>query len=130
MLDGASGIGLCPSGMMQSSPRQVNYLRGLNGEFRGLAPVIMADEPAAKVTADTDHIDTLQRVLDGKHYIIAVRNKDDAGVIKARVAIPADLAGAQVRVLFEDRKIHADGQGFADEFSGPQTVHVYELAKP
>ena len=48
ILDGAAGIGLCPSGMMQSRPDKVNYLRGLNGEFRGLAPILVADEPAEK----------------------------------------------------------------------------------
>jgi hypothetical protein len=75
VIEGANGIGLCPSGMLESRPDKVNALRGLNAEFRALAPAIMGDEPAAKCTVDSDRIDMMERVAEGRRYLIAARNK-------------------------------------------------------
>ena len=66
ILDGAHGIGLCPSGMLESRPDNLNYLRGLNAEFRALAPAIMGEEPAQKCSADSDRVDLMERTAEGK----------------------------------------------------------------
>ena len=126
LLNGATGIGLCPSGMMQSRPDKVNYLRGLNGEFRGLAPLITAPEPAAKLSVSSPAVETMERVYDGKRYVIAV---SDAGVGEGGVSFrfPADEKYATVKVLFEGRVVKPADTGFVDHFAKPRTVHVYEL---
>ena len=127
VLDGAAGIGLCPSGMLESRPDMVNYLRGLNGEFRALAPAIMADEPQAKCSVDSARIDLMERVQDGNRYLIAVRNQDDAAAIDARFSWPAGFRPRSVKVLFEGRTIQPEDQGFADKFAAPYAVHVYRI---
>lgn len=127
VVDGAHGIGLCPSGMLESRPDSVNYLRGLNAEFRALSPAIMGDEPAQKCSADSERIDLMERTTDGKRFLIALRNKDNAGPITARFTLPAGISCKNVKVLFEGRDIHPSGGGFSDEFATPYSVHVYEL---
>ena len=141
ILDGAAGIGLCPSGMMQSRPDKVNYLRGLNGEFRGLAPILTADEPPQKCTLRVTArqgarppdalklIDTMERLCEGKRYVFAVRNRDDAGPLRVRFDFPKGERYSGVRVRFEGRTIQPSGGGFEDDFAEPQTVHVYELER-
>ena len=126
LLNGAAGIGLCPSGMMQSRPDKVNYLRGLNGEFRGLAPIITAPEPAVKLSVSSAAVETMERLHDGKRYIIAVSDAG-AGQGKVNFRFPADEKWATVKVLFEARAIEPRGAGFIDHFAKPRTVHVYEL---
>jgi len=128
LLNGATGVGLCPSGMMQSRPDKVNYLRGLNGEFRGLAPVLVADEPKEGLTVSSNLIDTMERVRDGTRFLFAVRNKDDAGPLTARFDFPNGVRYSKVKVRFEGRTLKPTAGGFEDEFPQPQTVHVYELA--
>jgi hypothetical protein len=128
LLNGATGIGLCPSGMMQSRPDKVNYLRGLNGEFRGLAKVLTAVEPKERVVPSSQAVETLERESDGKRYVIAVSNSG-AGQDPAGFAFPKDESWPKVRVLFEARTIASGADGFKDDFSQPQTVHVYELSK-
>ena len=65
VLNGAAGVGLCPSGMLESRPEKVNFLRGLNAEFRRLGPVIADRSPAEPVACDSQAIETLQRVRRG-----------------------------------------------------------------
>jgi hypothetical protein len=127
LLNGASGVGLCPSGMMQSRPDKVNYLRGLNAEFRGLAPVFAANEPATKLAVSTTEVVTMERLLDGQRTVIAVRNSGLAGPRKVRFGLPAGLSASTVRVRFEARSIRPEAGGFEDDFAQPQEVHVYQL---
>ncbi|HUT35761.1 MAG TPA: hypothetical protein VNE39_19905 [Planctomycetota bacterium] len=127
IVNGATGIGLCPSGMMQSRPDKVNYLRGLNGEFRGLGPILAAGEPAEKL-AVAPPIETLERVFEGKRYVIALRSDAAAGPLKARFGFPKGLRCSSVKARFEARSIQPTGDGFDDEFPSARTVHVYELA--
>jgi hypothetical protein len=127
VLDGAAGIGLCPSGMLQARPDKVNYLRGLNGEFRGLAPVITAEEPAEKLVVDSPLIDSMERLLGDQRYVFAVRNQDHAGPLTVKFRLPKNASCSRVRVLFEGRAIRPTAEGFEDRFAAPQTVHVYEL---
>jgi len=127
IVNGATGIGLCPSGMMQSRPDKVNYLRGLNGEFRGLAPILAADEPREKL-AVAPPIETLERVFEGKRYVIALRSDGAPGPLKARFGFPKGSRCSTVKVRFEARAITPAAEGFDDEFPTPRTVHLYELS--
>lgn len=127
LLNGASGIGLCPSGMMQSRPDKVNYLRGLNGEFRGLTPVIVAPEPPEKCTVSSPEVDTMERLLDGKRYIFALTQTPYQRLSGVKFKFPEAAAYSRVRVMFEGRTIPATAEGFSDDFG--QSVHVYELEK-
>ena len=128
LLNGATGIGLCPSGMMQSRPDKVNYLRGLNGELRGLAPIITAPEPETKLTVSSTAVETRERMHGGKRYVIPV---SDGGTGQEEVSFnfPPDERYTTVRALFEARVIKPTKERFTDDFSGPRTVHVYELAR-
>ena len=127
VLEGAHGVGLCPSGMLESRPDKVNFLRGLNAEFRALAPAFMGAEPAAKCSADTDRVELFERVAEGKRILIATRKKDDAKAVRVRFTLPSGPTGAGVQVRFEGRTLAISGGGFSDEFATPYTVHVYEL---
>jgi hypothetical protein len=127
VLNGAAGIGLCPSGMMESRPEKVNYLRGLNAEFRRLGPVITDREPTKPVGCESPLVETLQREHEGKLYVIAVRSSEGDGAEKAAFPFPAGTSYSSVNVLFEGRKILPTSKGFGDDFSVPRTVHVYEL---
>jgi hypothetical protein len=129
VLNGAAGVGLCPSGMMESRPEKVNYLRGLNAEFRSLGPVITDREPAEPVVCESPAVETLQRMHAGKLYVLAVRGAEGEGAVKAAFRFPAGSRYAGVNVRFEGRTIRPTDSGFADEFALPRTVHVYELAK-
>jgi hypothetical protein len=130
VLDGASGIGLCPSGMLQARPDKVNFLRGLNGEFRGLARVIMADEPEQQLTVTSASIDIMERMLEGARYVFAVRCPDNGGSVKVRFLFPRNVRYAGVKVMFEDRTLQPTADGFEDEFAHPKAVHVYRLEAP
>ncbi|MBM4032311.1 MAG: hypothetical protein FJ291_11045 [Planctomycetes bacterium] len=126
IVNGATGIGLCPSGMMQSRPDKVNYLRGLNGEFRGLAPILAADEPKEKLSV-APPVETLERVFEGKRYVIALRTDGASAPLKARFGFPKGFRCSSVKVRFEARTIQPAAEGFDDDFRTPRTVHVYEL---
>ena len=127
LLDGAAGIGLCPSGMLQARPDKVNYLRGLNGEFRGLAPVITADPPGQKLAVSSPLIDTMERMDGRARYVFAVRNWDSAGSLTVKFQFPGRATYSTIKVWFEGRLIRPTLSGFEDQFRQPQEVHVYEL---
>jgi len=127
VIEGAHGIGLCPSGMLESRPDSINYLRGLNAEFRALAPAIMGDEPGAKCSADSESVDLMERIADSKRYLIVAGRKEKAQKAAVRFTFPSGFACAKVKVLFEGRTIQPSDHGFVDEFATPYTVHVYEL---
>jgi hypothetical protein len=113
--------------MLQARPDLVNYLRGLNGEFRGLAPVIMGDEPSEPIKASSPLVDVMDRRVDGKRYLIAVRNADDQGPQQVRFALPNGFDAKQIKVRFEGRSIKPSNGGFEDKFETPRAVRVYEI---
>lgn len=125
VLEGAAGVGLCPSGMLQARPDRENFLRGLNGEFRGLAEVITGEEPRDRTRSGSPLVQLLERTRGGKRYLLAVRNRDTSGPVKVRFEVPGAYRVARVR--FEGRQVPVAGSAFEDEFRAPMTVHVYEL---
>lgn len=127
LVEGAAGVGLCPSGMLEAKPDRVNFLRGLNAEFRGLADVITAPEPTTRITTDQPVIQTLERLHQGRRYLVAVRNRDTAGSLRVRFTLPSGAAARQARVRFEGRSLPVSSGAFEDRFPVPMTVRVYEL---
>jgi hypothetical protein len=115
--------------MLQARPDRVSDLRGLNGEFRGLAPVITAAAPPDSLAVSSSRVDTMERLLDGKRYVFAVRGKDSPGPLTVRFRFPQSGAYSRVKVRFEDRTIQPTTDGFEDHFDAPQSVHVYELER-
>jgi hypothetical protein len=128
VLEGAAGVGLCPSGMLQARPDRENFLRGLNGELRGLGPVITAVAPKDRITASVPVIQTMERVHGGKRYLFALRNKDTLGDVKARFAFPPGSRYSRVRAMFEGRTLTPSGDGFEDSFPTRMMARVYELS--
>lgn len=124
VIEGAAGVGLCPSGMLQARPERENFLRGLNGEFRGLADVITSAEPKQATKVSTPLVEVMERTVGSKRFIIAVRNRDTLGAIKVKFELPTSYKQAKVR--FEGRTVPVSSV-FEDEFSRPMAVHVYEL---
>ncbi len=128
VVEGAGGIGLCPSGMLQARPDKVNFLRGLDAEFRGLASVITAEEPAARTTSDAGGaVGLMERVHEGHRYLLAVRDGTPGGPLNVRFSLPQGTRAATARVLFEGRSLPVQAGGFVDELQTPRSVHVYEL---
>ncbi len=125
--EGAAGVGLCPSGMLQARPDRVNFLRGLNGEFRGLTPFLLGTPPAGRITADAPGAELLEREAGGKRVLIATRAPGAAGALTVRFTAPSGVRFQQARVRFEGRSLPITGGAFQDSFPGPYTVRVYEL---
>lgn len=128
VVNGATGVGLCPSGMLQARPDKVNFLRGLNGEFRGLAPILAAPEPATRATTDAVGLQLLERVHEGKRTLLAARPEGATGPLTARFRLPGGVPFKSVRVRFEGRTLPVTNGTFEDRFAEPKTVHVYELS--
>lgn len=129
VLNRAAGVGLCPSGMLESRPEKVNFLRGLNAELRSLAPVITDRPPSEPVTCDTEQVETLQRPHEGKLYVLAARGTQGAGPLKVAFRPPAGKRDSIVRVLFEGRTIQPTAAGYEDQFATPRAVHAYEVGQ-
>lgn len=119
LYEGCTGVGLCPSEMLKASPAHLNYLRGLNGEFRGLeAALLAAPEKAPAVEAG---ILCFARSFAGKHYLFAMSAPGRSLPVEAHF----QGVSGRVRVRGEARELKADGT-LKDGFSGPYAVHVYE----
>ncbi|MFN8611425.1 MAG: hypothetical protein U0931_28020 [Vulcanimicrobiota bacterium] len=120
LLEGCSGVGLCPSEMLKASPAHLNYLRGLNGEFRGLEKALLA--PAERAPAAGAGVQCFARNLGGRHYLFAMSAPDHK-----RFPLEVEFQGIQgtVKVRGEGREIQARGT-LKDSFSSPYSVHVYE----
>ena len=77
--------------MLESRPDSINYLRGLNAEFRALAPAIMGEEPGAKCSVDSDSVDLMERISDGKRYLIVARRKEKGAEGRCTIHISRGL---------------------------------------
>ena len=121
LYEGCSGVGLCPSEMLKASPAHLNYLRGLNGEFRGLESVLLG--PPEKSVVAEGEVQFFERKTEGKRYLFAMSGPD------ARkfpfTAVFRGVVGA-VKVRGEGRSLQASEGRLKDVFDGPYTVHVYE----
>jgi hypothetical protein len=128
VLEGAAGVGLCPSGMLQARPDYVNFLRGLNAEFRGLAPLLLANAPTARTTTTNGSVELFERELDGKRTLIVTRkNPTETTTLELRFAVPGPTPLRRVTERFSGRVLDHTGSGFHDRWSEPALVRVYIL---
>lgn len=120
LYEGCGGVGLCPSEMLKASPAHLNYLRGLNGEFRGLEAVLLA--PPSKTVSAQGSVQVFERVWGGKHYLFCMSAPGAKGF-----PLTATFQGVRgpVKVRGEGRSLKAEGS-LRDVFSGPYSVHLYE----
>ncbi len=116
VIHGCAGVGLCPSGMLQARPDMVSFLRGLNGEFRGLGPILAGGEPVE--VAWPPGFVGLARRHQGTLYLVAARDGTGQGPLTLELPF-----AEPVRVRFENRQLAS----LKDVFSHPHEVHVYEL---
>ena len=121
---GCAGVGLCPSEMLKARPAHVNYLRGLNGEFRGLAEVFTAPEPGALCKVQGEAL-SFQRQLGKRRYLF-VMSCPAMGTFPVPVRVEG-VGATQVKVRGEGRTLSVSGGVFKDTLDGPHTVHVYEF---
>ncbi|MCE7874461.1 hypothetical protein DYH09_29390 [bacterium CPR1] len=116
VIHGCAGVGLCPSGMLQARPDMVSFLRGLNGEFRGLGPILAGGEPVE--VAWPPGFVGLARRHQGTLTLVAARDGTGQGPVTLELPFPQP-----VRVRFEGRQLTS----LKDVFAHPHEVHVYEL---
>jgi len=62
--------------------------------------------------------------LNGETYVFAV-NRETKGC-QAQITLDGAKPTSNIEVLFENRSIHLDGNGWTDSFQ-PFEVHVYRL---
>ncbi len=120
LYEGCAGVGLCPSEMLKASPAHINYLRGLNGEFRGLEEVLLG--PSAASVKTEGQVQCFERKVGGRRYLFAM-SAPDAQKFPLQVTFRG--VNGKVKVRGEGRTLEARG-AFQDVFAGPYSVHVYE----
>lgn len=121
LYEGCSGVGLCPSEMLKASPAHLNYLRGLNGEFRGLESVLLA-EPQKSVQVQ-GLVQIFERKVGQRNYLFAMTAP---GVTDFPMTAVFQGVRGKVKVRGEGRSLEASGDRLRDVFAGPYSVHVYE----
>lgn len=122
VIHGCAGVGLCPSGMLQARPDMVSFLRGLDGEFRGLGPVLAGGTGPSLVAPPG--FDCLAREGQGHLYLLVARDGAGSGPARGNFRLPA---GSSATVLFEARRVKLSEGVLQDDFATPHTVHVYRL---
>lgn len=125
LIEGAAGVGLCPSGMLTARPDKVNFLRGLNGEFRGLAPFILASEPSLKTSCDSQAIELFEREREGRRLLVALPARGARAPGEVTFTLPGGYSKLGDRA--EQRKLSLEGRRFRDSFPTSFTVRVYEV---
>jgi hypothetical protein len=125
---GASGLGICPSGMLRVSPEKVSFLRGLYGELVALEPAIAGSSPTEKTRCQHPGIVVWEK-LDGEvRYTFAMRGKRQPNETYGKVefTLPGSAEKSdKLDVLFEGRSVKLSDGKFSDDFDTPYTVHVY-----
>lgn len=103
-----------------------DQVRAVNRQLRDLAPVLNAPFAINAISAGPG-ADIAVKAHDGELYVIGTSTKTEPNVVdfQARCEV-----GATVEVLGEDRSIPMEGQKWSDEFSTPNSVHIYRLDAP
>ncbi len=125
VIHGCAGVGLCPSGMLQARPDMVSFLRGLNGEFRGLGPILAGGEPSDEPLTWPPGFVGLSRLHQGALYLVVARDGAREGPLRLSLQVAPHWQSARVR--FEARSVPVRQGTLIDDFAHPHEVHVYEL---
>jgi hypothetical protein len=114
--------------MLKARPETLSYLRGLNGEFRGLEAIFTAPEPKEPVACTpAGEVETFERTYKGHRFIFAVRAPGRREAATVQFNLPTDSTGDAIQVHFESRRLNVVGHSFSDRFQGATSVHVYEF---
>jgi hypothetical protein len=127
--EGCSGVGLCPSEMLRARPEILTYLRGLDGEFRGMETILTDAQPPQPVSCSpASEVQVFERLSGGHRYIFVLRAPGKSGSCKVDLAVGSGVpAPESARVRFEGRSLPITGGHFSDTLAGPYSVHVYQL---
>lgn len=102
---------------------QVAAAGTVNRQIRDLAPVINSQSYRYSFGKG---LDTMLKVRDGNAYIFAmIDTSAPAGA--RRFTLPPGVAGNQVEVLFENRRLPVQDGQFKDDFAAEYTYHVYRV---
>lgn len=122
----AKGILYYAWNYLSGFPASHHGARYLCREVAALAPLLLAPDThlKAEVKPDDGGIDVLVKEYGGQIYVIAVNTQ--FAEVDAVFSLPG-LGNREVSVIFEDRAVRAQGDGFSDHF-GEYDVHLYTTA--
>ncbi|MFA5645499.1 MAG: DUF1349 domain-containing protein [Candidatus Ratteibacteria bacterium] len=94
------------------------------GEINELTPMLSNGSMCGNISIlpENNQIYTMLKKYQGKKYLIAVNG--DTNPIKVKFTLINNIKA--IKILFEDRNLHASGKFFTDNFEGYGT-HVYEI---
>ena len=122
-ISGATGILYFNWDSFKAVPAKRDAASQVFRELTQLTPAIFADSLDSQITPPFG-VGSIARSLNGLQYILAANPSPVP--VQGSFAVPGLVAGTTVQVLFEDRSITADAEGFRDTFSGV-TRHVYVI---
>ncbi|HEY3836960.1 MAG TPA: hypothetical protein VGL72_10330 [Bryobacteraceae bacterium] len=123
VIGGATGIIYFSWEYFKANPAKLAAATQAFAELHQLNDVIFAANVDSRVTPPAG-IGAMARSLNGSVHIMAVNPKPD--VVQGRFRVQGLEAGTQIAVLFENRIVTAEAEGFSDTFSGVSR-HVYKL---
>ena len=134
LLHGATGLVFHMGHGGEKDPpltRHWSAYAGLSRETEVLFPIIKAPKPTGKLkimVQPAGVIDCHVREYNNRFYVIAVNSSDR--LVDARIFVADDSVPIKpMNLLFENRKITPQGNGFTDSFTAFEP-HVYELDTP
>jgi len=103
-------------------------LRAINEQLARLAPAILSDSPARRVTigAEGAKLAALARAHEGRLHVFAVNYDERLKEATATFAVEGLAAGTEIAVIDEGRTIRSEGGSFRDAFE-PLAVHLYRI---
>ena len=124
IVSGATGLGYFFGQL--AGKKHWQAFKNLDREIKELEPLIFSPEKTAQIKCGSPSVLTMTRKCKDAVYLIAVNVENTA------VDVPFDLSslslkdGAEASLLFEDRKIKAEGKVLKDKFA-PFERHVYKI---
>ncbi len=123
LMEGANGIGICPSGMLVARPELVSLLRGLHAEVEAIKPFLCGATPV-RVASSNPSVSVWARRAGNAILLIAARTA--AGASPAgTITLPA--ANGTAEVLFEGRTVPIRAGHITDNWQGSYSTHVYRV---
>lgn len=126
---GANGIGICPSGMLQYRPETISFLRGLYAEVQALQGMLAGKAPSMAAESSTTAI-TFWEKQDGKiRYLVAMTGSKAPAPNNREATFTLPIKTAKVDVLFEGRSVPVVNKQFTEAFADPYMVRVYRFVE-
>lgn len=123
LMEGANGIGICPSGMLAAKPELVSLLRGLHAEVEALRPFIAGGAPVP--ASSSNPAVSVWAKRSGNEILVIAARIAAGGPSSGTITVPAAEGAADV--LFEGRRLPVRGIKITDDWATPHTVHVYRM---